>query len=84
MIKWVGLSVIERSKQMGVKPKTRGRKLRSHVYKQGALKRKGVQQMGRKTGATCNSHRKATTTPFRYTPHLHPISGRSKITEYRL
>jgi len=35
IIKRVGLSVIERSKQMGVKPKTRRRKLRSHVYLEG-------------------------------------------------
>jgi hypothetical protein len=35
---------------VGVKPNTRGRKLRSCIYWQGALKQKSVKQIGRKKG----------------------------------
>jgi hypothetical protein len=40
----VRVSVIERNQPNGVKPKMRRRKLKSSVYWQGALKKKGVKQ----------------------------------------
>jgi hypothetical protein len=46
-----GVSVIVCSQTKGVKPKFRGRKLRSAVYWQGASKQEDVKQVGRKTGA---------------------------------
>jgi hypothetical protein len=52
-MEWVGFSIVERSQPKGVKPKMRGRKLRC-VYWKGALKQKGLKQVGRETRAGCN------------------------------
>jgi hypothetical protein len=46
-------SVIERSQRKEVKPKKGGRKLRSGLYWQGALKQKRVKEMVHKTSSTC-------------------------------
>ena len=53
MMEQVGVSVIVCSQTKGIKPKFRGRKLRSVVYWQGALKQEDMKQVGRKTRATC-------------------------------
>jgi hypothetical protein len=43
-MEYVEFSVMERSQQKGVKPKMRGRKLRSAVFWRVALKHKGLKQ----------------------------------------
>jgi hypothetical protein len=49
----VQVGVIEGSQLKGVKPKIIGCKLRSGVYWQKGLKRRGVKQVGCKTRARC-------------------------------
>jgi len=41
-MEYVAVSVTERNRQRGVKPKMRGRKLRSVLYWQGQIKQKDV------------------------------------------
>ena len=45
-MEYVGVSVTERGQQRRVKPKMKGRKLRSGVFWQGEIKQKGIQQVG--------------------------------------
>ena len=53
IVEMVDFGVTERSQPNVVKPKMRGRKLKSDVHLQGALKQKRRKTNGRETKATC-------------------------------
>jgi hypothetical protein len=53
IMEYVGISLIDRIQPKGIKPNMGGRKLRSGVYWQAALKQEGVKQAGLKTRTAC-------------------------------
>jgi hypothetical protein len=52
ILEYGGFSIIECSQPKGIQTKMRGYKLRSGIYLQGALKQKGVKQVGNRTRTT--------------------------------